>query len=88
MGISEIDCKIKNTFGPVNSPGLIVSIFLKDLLSDGDSCDEGSALALLGDGGGRKCLFGSDELGVRYLAPLPPIGSGILTGAVSERKRF
>lgn len=42
---------------------------------------------LLGDGGGRECLLGSDEFGERYLEALPTNGSGIVTGAVSEENR-
>jgi hypothetical protein len=53
------------------------------VIPDGDSCDEGSVLLLLGDKGGRELLFGSKELGERCLELLPVIESGILTGAVS-----
>lgn len=57
------------------------------MIPDGDSCDEGSVFLLLGDKGGREPLLGSEEEGERYLKLLLVIGSGMLTGAVSERTR-
>lgn len=40
---------------------------------------------LLGDKGGSEFLLESEKLGERYLGLLPVIGSGIVTGAVSDR---
>jgi hypothetical protein len=70
-----------------NSANLIASDFLNDRIPEGDSCDDESCFVLLGDKGGRECLLESEKLGERYLELLPDIGSGIVTGAVSEVTR-